>query len=72
MARVIIVLASTFMCALLGLLMGYLSIRAQIETATRVSSSTLLFNYFFVPFIAGLIGNTVSGATLKQFGPPKE
>jgi hypothetical protein len=73
MARVIIALASTFMCALLGLLMGYLSIRAQIETATRtISGDALLFNYFVVPFIAGLIGFTVSSITLKQFGPPKQ
>ncbi len=73
MARVIIVLASTFLCALLGLLMGYLSIRAQTETATQaVSSNALLFNYFLAPFIAGLIGFTVSAATLKQFGPPKQ
>ncbi len=51
----------------------YLSIRAQIETATRdVSGNVLLFNYFLVPFIAGLIGFTVSSVTLKQFGPPKQ
>lgn len=73
MARVIIVLVSTFMCALLGLLMGYLSTRAQLETLTRaISSNALLFNYFVVPFLAGLIGFTVSSVTLKQFGPPKQ
>jgi hypothetical protein len=75
MARVIIVLVSALVFGLFGLLIGYLTVQAKLQT-TQVSgypgmSGQLLVSYLLAPAFGAAVGFVLSVVTMKLFGPPK-
>ncbi len=69
MARVIVILASTFLGTLLGVLIGHLNMQSLIETATpgyRVRGDMFLVSYLVAPLLGTVVGFALSILALKM------
>lgn len=71
MTRVIIVLACTFVFALLGLFIGHLTVQASTpppQTGRAVHDDVLMLGYLFAPVIGVVVGFALSSVTIWLFG----
>lgn len=72
MARIITVLVCTFVFALLGLLIGYLTVQANTPShgmGRQIEDGTLMLAYGFAPIIGSAVGFVLSSVTIWLFGP---
>lgn len=69
MTRPIVVLASTFLFAAFGLLVGWLTTQARVasDLGERASTDLLLFCFGFAPSIGAVTGFVLSVLALKLF-----
>lgn len=77
MAKAITVLVSTLLFSSYALLIGYLSVQAELESqasGNRLSPNVLMICYGLAPLIGALFGFTVSVFVLRMFAysPPRD
>ena len=72
MVRVITVLVSTFVFALLGFLIVPVAVHTDfLKRNDSNTQSMLLVIFCTAPMVGGVIGFITASMTLKMFGPPK-
>jgi hypothetical protein len=70
MVKAVTALSSTLLFGLFGLLIGWLSVKAQIETqipGTRISPDLLLVSYGVAPLVGALLGFVLAVMAMKLF-----